>query len=122
MKKLSFDKIHNFTPEKGHHYLMLAFTGSYLRKLNPAICWIDKENNCYSKQLEFICSVPFIPTFKKASGGIDREHFICNELTYEENENLNPCVTWNGGSSYSLKWNDESPFAWTMYFFPDELK
>ena len=108
--------------EVGHFHLDVMYVGGYLATLDKTICYMDAELKCYDKNGKYVLTLPFSPTFKKVDGRVDAEWFICNEITEKENEKLNPCCTWNGGSSYSLKWNRESPFAWVMLLFPEELK
>jgi hypothetical protein len=60
----------------------------------------------------------FVPTITQADSWLKHmscgSSYVVKELTPEENAELDLRYTWNGGTSYSWKWNRNSPNAWVI--------
>jgi len=62
-------------------------------------------------------TLPFIPTIVEDGGNLSCSWYKVVELSREDDCDLNLNCSWNGGKSYSQKWNRESKWAWCSFFF-----
>ena len=107
---------------RNHEFEKSTYIGGYERRFSQfcggiiptkinGVKLFDSEGNEIGK-------LPYFPTFSMKKGWISGSYWSCDQLTENENENLNIIYKWNGGKSYSVKYN-ESEFDWVMKFWLD---
>ena len=106
----------------GKEVVLKTFISTHIRYNGDKSCSEEELESIkkeYGIRTEVIGQIPFIPTIVVESGSPGCTWYKVKELSEKDNESLNLCYSWNGGKSYSKKWNQDSKYSWCSFFFKD---